>query len=378
MARALPLLMSLAWLLAPPAFGAKDPESDLARVKQRIAELQREIRADTQRRDQLAARLRTAEEKVSAARAGLDAARKRVRDSDARLRALAKERGELGQRLEAERDALAAQVRAAYAAGREEQLRMLLSEQDPAALGRMLVYYGYLGRARAGQIEEIRSAVARIESLQQAEAEERARLAGLEQARERELAAVQAARREREAAVGEINAKLKDRGDALGKARRDAATLEKLVADLRRALRQAPAPPGQPFERVRGRLPWPVAGRVVARFGQPRGGGLRWNGVMISAERGAEVRAPYAGRVAYADWLPGLGLLIVLDHGGGYMTLYGHNDQLFRAVGDLVAAGDVIAAVGDSGGQARPELYVEVRKGTVAQDPHRWFQGKGP
>jgi septal ring factor EnvC (AmiA/AmiB activator) len=378
MRRHLPLLIGLAWLACSPALGAGDPEADLARVKQRIGELQREIRTETQRRDQLAARLRETEEEVARARARLDEARRQVRASDARLEELAAERQGLERRLGEERDALAAQLRAAYAAGSEEQLRMLLSEKDPAALGRMLVYYSYLGRARAGQIEEIRAAVARIEDLTRQQEEERARLAELERSREREVAAVREARREREQAVGAVEAGLRSRGAALDKARRDAATLEKLVRDLRRALQQAPAPAGQPFERVRGRLPWPVAGRVVARFGQPRGGGLKWTGVLIAADRGAEVRAPYAGRVAYADWLPGLGLLMVLDHGGGYMTLYGHNDQLYRGVGETVAAGDVIASVGDSGGQSRPELYLEVRKGTVAQDPHRWFRRAGP
>ena len=378
MRRGLPLLLCLAWLAALPALAAKDPEADLARVKQRISQLEREIRADTERRDAAAARLREAEEQVSAARARLDEARRRVRASDARLKELGEERRSLERRLEDERESLAAQLRAAYVAGKEEQLRMLLSEKDPAALGRMLVYYAYLGRARAEQIAGIEAAVERIEAVTREQEAERARLAELEQEREREVAAVQAARRDREKAVGEVNAKLRSRSAALEKAKRDAATLETLVADLRRALQQAPAPSGQPFERVRGRLPWPVAGRVAARFGQSRGGGLKWNGVLIAAERGAEVRAPYAGRVAYADWLPGLGLLMVLDHGGGYMTLYGHNEQLYKSVGEPVAAGDVIASVGDSGGQARPELYLEVRKGTTPQDPHRWFRHPGP
>lgn len=378
MRRGLPLLLSLAWLVSPSAPAAEDPEAELARVKQRIARLQSEIRADTERRDAAAARLREAEQQVSAARARLDEARRKVRASDARLQELGKERRSLERRLEDERAALAAQLRAAYVAGKQEPLRMLLSEKDPAALGRMLVYYAYLGRARADRIAGIEDAVGRIEALTRELEAERARLAQLEEEREREVAALQAARRDRERAVAEMNAKLQTRGAALEKAKRDAATLERLVADLRRALQQAPAPAGLPFERVRGRLPWPVAGRVVARFGQSRGGGLKWNGVLIAAERGAEVRAPYAGRVVYADWLPGLGLLMVLDHGGGYMTLYGHNEQLYRSVGETVAAGDVIASVGDSGGQARPELYLEVRKGTVAQDPHRWFRRPGP
>jgi murein hydrolase activator len=374
------LLLSVLLLVPSPALAQQDPEAELKRVQQRIAELQRSVRADTQRRDQLAARLRESEEAVSAARARLAEARKRVRESDTRLRELAAERQRHERLLAAQRDALAAQLRAAYVAGREEQLRLLLSAQDPVALGRLLVYYGYLGKARAGQIAEIESAVRRLEVLATEQAAERGRLAELEQARAREVAAVEGARREREQALAAINAQIKNRNDSLERLKRDAATLEKLVADLRRALRDTAPPPaaGQPFERVQGRLPWPVAGRVVARFGQARGGGLKWNGVMIATDRGTEVRAPYAGRIVYADWLPGLGLLTVIDHGGGYMTLYGHNDQLFRSVGDLVAAGDVIASVGDSGGQARPELYLEVRKGTVAQDPHRWFRRPGP
>jgi murein hydrolase activator len=380
MRRGLLLLLSVLLLAPPLALAQKDPEAELKRVQQRIAELQRSVRADTQRRDQLAARLRESEEAVSAARARLTEARQRVRASDARLRELAAERQRHEQLLAGQRDALAAQLRAAYVAGREEQLRLLLSAEDPVALGRLLVYYGYLGKARAGQIAEIESAVARLEVLATEQTAERARLAELEQARAREVAAVEAARREREQALASINAQIKTRSDSLERLKRDAATLEKLVADLRRALRDTAPPPasGQPFERVRGRLPWPVAGRVVARFGQARGGGLKWNGVLIATARGTEVRAPYAGRVIYADWLPGLGLLTVIDHGGGYMTLYGHNDQLFKSVGEPVAAGDVIASVGDSGGQARPELYLEVRKGTVAQDPHRWFRRPGP
>ena len=123
-----------------------------------------------------------------------------------------------------------------------------------------------------------------------------------------------------------------------------------------------------PFEPLRGKLPWPVQdGKVLARFGEPRAGGsMRWQGMLIGTARGARVRAPYAGRVVYGDWLPGMGLMLVLDHGGGYMSLYGHNEELFRKVGDAVAAGEVIGSVGDSGGHAQPALYFEVRRGTHA------------
>ena len=114
---------------------------------------------------------------------------------------------------------------------------------------------------------------------------------------------------------------------------------------------------------------------MLARFGQPRAGGsMRWQGMMIGTDRGARVRAPFAGRVVYADWLPGMGLMIVLDHGGGYLSLYGHNEEVFRSVGDAVAAGDVIGAVGDSGGHNQPALYFEVRRGREPVNPENWLQ----
>jgi septal ring factor EnvC (AmiA/AmiB activator) len=242
----------------------------------------------------------------------------------------------------------------------------------------MLVYYSYFGKARAERIGEIEQAVARLGELASEEQAEREKLAALEQEREREVATVEEARAGREKALAAVKGQIKSSEDSITKLKREARALEKLIADLRKALEQAPAPSGQPFERVRGKLPWPVPGRVVASFGQSRGGGLKWNGVLIATERGTEVKAPYAGRVVYSDWLPGLGLLLILDHGGGYMTLYGHNEQLYRGVGETVQAGDPIATVGDTGGQSRPELYLEVRKGTAPQDPRKWFRGSRP
>jgi septal ring factor EnvC (AmiA/AmiB activator) len=374
--RAFLAVLTVVLTVATPSLAAsKDPEADLRRVQRQIEQLQKSVREDVARRDKLSAALRKAEERVGEARGRLEAARQRVRESDRRIRELAAERAREEARLGAERDALAAELRAAYVTGREEHLKLLLSQKDPSALGRMLVYYSYFGEARAGRIVAIESTVTRIEALAADEAAERERLAVLESERAQELAALEGARADREEALAGLNATIRSREDSIARLKQDAATLEKLIEDLRRALREAPAPEGRPFARVRGQLPWPVPGRIVARFGESRGGGLKWNGVLIATERGAEVRAPYAGRVVYADWLPGLGLLLIIDHGGGYMTLYGHNEQLYKQVGDPVAASDVVATVGDSGGQSRPELYLEVRKGTAAEDPRRWFRG---
>jgi septal ring factor EnvC (AmiA/AmiB activator) len=132
------------------------------------------------------------------------------------------------------------------------------------------------------------------------------------------------------------------------------------------------------FGQLRGKLAWPVTGHLVARFGETRAGGVKWDGVLVAAERGASVRAVYQGRVIYSDWLSGLGLLLIIDHGDGYMSLYGHNERLYKAVGDKVGAGDEIASAGDSGGSSRPELYFEIRKAGKPLDPRPWFKAAQP
>ncbi len=356
---------------------SKDPQADLRKVQERIQALQRATREDTTRRDALATQLRDAEDKVRAARARLTETRKRLAESDQKLKALAGEREKQEAVLEDQRGVLAAQLRAAYMSGREEQVKLLLSQKDPAAFGRMLVYYSYLGKARASQIDEISAAVARLEEATAGEAAERERLAALEAERVQELAAVDNARAERGRAVMAMNSQIRSNTDTISRLKREAAALEKLIAELRRALRDAPPPGGQAFERVKGKLSWPVAGKVVARFGQSRGGGLRWNGLLIQTERGSNVHALYDGRVVYADWLTGLGLLMILDH-GGYLSLYAHTEELYKEVGERVSAGDVIGSAGDSGGRARPELYLELRRGSQPVDPQPWFRRPNP
>lgn len=346
-------------------------------MRDRIAELQRSMRRDTDRRDALSGQLRDAEENVRDARGRLGDVRKRLAESDARLAELAAERERNEAALRQQRDVLAAELRSAYVGGRQEQFKLLLSQEDPTALGRMLVYYSYFGRARAARIDEIQAFVAELDADAAAEAAERERLTALEAESRQELSSVDAARGERSRALRAMNAQIRTRNDSIAKLKREAASLEKLIADLRKAMSDLPPTGGQAFEKVRGRLAWPVAGKITARFGQARGGGLKWNGVMIESSRGSPVKALYEGRVAYADWLPGMGLLVIVDH-GGYMSLYAHNEQLFKAVGERVAGGEAIATVGDTGGRSQPGLYLEIRRGTRPVDPVPWFRRPSP
>ncbi len=346
-------------------------------MRERIEALQRTVRRDSDRRDALSGELRDAEENVRGARGRLRTVRERLAASDARLKKLSEERERHERALGEQRRALASQLRTAYMGGQEEQVKLLLSQEDPAAFGRMLVYYSYLGRARIGKIAEIRDLVTALEQAVAQEADERERLAALEADSRRELSSVDSARNERSTALRKMNAQIRSGSDSIAKLKREAGALEKLIADLRRALKDLPPTGGQAFDRVRGKLTWPVAGKIAARFGKPRGGGLKWNGVLIDAARGTEVRALYDGRVVYADWLPGMGLLLIIDH-GGYMSLYAHNEQLYKAAGDRVEGGEVVSTVGDSGGRSTPGLYLEIRKGAKAIDPIPWFRRPTP
>jgi septal ring factor EnvC (AmiA/AmiB activator) len=371
------LLAALACVLAGQAAPQADAERELEEVRERIESLQRSMRRDTNRRDALSGQLRDAEEDVRDARGRLSDVRKRLAETDANLERLAAERERNEEALKQQHEELAAALRTAYVGGQQEEFKLLLSQEDPATLGRMLVYYAYFGRARAGKIAEIQGIVAQIDEDAAAEALVRERLAALEAESRKELSSVDAARDERSKALKAMNAQIRTRNDSIAKLKREADSLEKLIADLRRAMSDLPPTGGQAFEKVRGRLAWPVAGKLIARFGQARGGGLKWNGVMIEAARGAPVKALYDGRIAYADWLPGMGLLVIVDH-GGYMSLYAHNEQIYKSVGDRVGGGEAISTVGDTGGRSKPGLYLEIRRGARAIDPIPWFRRPTP
>lgn len=351
-------------------------EAELKKVTSRIDKVRKAVNADIERRDKLSVQLRDAELGVQAARQKLEELRARRIESESRLRELEREQAKREQELGAERGALAGELRAAYVNGREEQLKLLLNQEDPASFGRMLAYYGYFGRARADRVGSIRDKLEHLALVREKVAAENARLAGLEERQERQVAALRAAQESRGKAVAAIDAQIEGRGGELKRLESQARSLEKLIVELRKALENVPVAKQAPFEPLRGKLPWPVQqGKVLARYGQPRAGGsLRWQGMLIGTDRGARVRAPFAGRVVYADWLPGMGLMLVLDHGGGYLSLYGHNEELFRKVGESVAAGDVIGAVGDTGGHNQPALYFEVRRGRSPVNPENWLQ----
>jgi septal ring factor EnvC (AmiA/AmiB activator) len=356
------------------ATDAAAKEAELRKVRGRIESIRKAIQGEAERRDSLAAQVREAELEVQSARERLSAVRQQRQAAEARLAELERDKKDTQDQIDAQRDALAGELRVAYVNGRQEHVKLLLNQKDPAQLGRMMTWYGYFGRQRADQITAISEHLAHLELLSEKIATEADQLEALETSQTREVSSLASARDRRKTTLAQVQSRIKTRGDQLAKAQREAQALEKLVEQLRRAIQEFPDLGDQPFARIRGKLPWPVKGPLLARYGQLRSGGpLKWQGIVIGSERGTQVRAPFPGRVVYADWLPGLGLLLVLDHGGGFMSLYGHNEQLYRKVGERVGAGDALAAVGDASGFGKPGLYLEIRKGRDTLDPMHWL-----
>jgi septal ring factor EnvC (AmiA/AmiB activator) len=356
----------------------KKAEAELQAIKAQIGRIASQVNRDQIERDRLARELRAAELSVGSAREGLERVKSEHAQRTARRAALAQDQHRHEVDLASARQDLASELRAAYLIGSEEPLKLLLNQQDLARAGRMFVYYSYFSRARAQDIDRVNAALGEIGRVDQALAAEETHLRELESERQLQLSELEQARQQRSRVLANLQIESRSRVQSLERLQRQKAGLEKLLHDLQRAVPSYPTNGQDAFARLRGKLAWPVSGRVLAHFGDTRAGGIKWDGLRIATERGSPVRAVSDGRVIYADWLSGLGLLAIVDHGNGYLSLYGHNERLLKAAGDRVAAGEAIAAAGDSGGQDSPELYFEIRRAGKPIDPRPWFATPSP
>jgi len=374
--RLLPLLVLC--LLAGPALA-----DDQARVAKRLQALQAEIarvqerlQAARGRQGQLERELRRLERDIGRSNRELRDIDARLARSQQRLDALRATRRSQLDALEEQRALLAQQVRAAYAGGRQAQVKLLLNQQDPAAVGRVLAYYHYLQTAR---LERINAVEATLTDLRRTEAEigkETQTLETARQAQQERQQALLTGKRERGQVLASLKAEIRGSDERLAALREDEEQLKALLAKLARVLADIPNEDGlRPFPALKGQLPWPADGQLQARFGEARGQsgtGLRWQGVLINAPEGRQVRAISHGRVAFADWMRGFGLLIIVDHGQGYMSLYGYNQSLYASVGDWVEPGQVIGAAGRSGGHETAGVYFEIRHQGKPVNPAQW------
>ena len=352
---------------------AKVKEQELEEVRERISELKKSMDAAAQDRDRLTGELQELDIAISEQRMRIAEIEREQKYTANKKQELDQELAEREQHLDEESRALAAQVRTAYMSGSQEKVKLLLNQRDPATLGRLMAYYRYLNDYRAENIEAVIAQIQELDALRAQIAAEEARLSTLARARYDELGQLNASQESRKELLVSLRRKIANEGEEVSRLAAQEKDLTRLIAELTSILSDYPISSERPFSEHKGRLTWPVAGTLRHDFGQPRvGGNIKWNGVVLAAPRGREVRVVYHGRVAFADWLAGLGLLVIVDHGEGYMTLYGYNETILKDTGDWVAPGDVIATVGDSGGQPQAGLYFELRRGTKPENPRRW------
>lgn len=379
-------LFSILLLIAVPitsfaAPTAEEAESRLKKIQGEIAELREILETKRGELGRLQARLRKQENQISRVSREIG---KIDKELDVLENTLAKQRREQTRQLnilDQHKHALAQQTRSAYKLGGQEPVKLMLNQEDPALVGRTFAYYQYFTRARLAQIETINTALTELRAIEHditlKTKDLQKRKAQKQEAKNRLIIA----KKERKQVLGALRREIRKQGKALETLQEDEASLQSLISSINEALSDIPSEldSGKPFAQLKGNLRWPVRGTLESKFGQIREGTqgkLRWNGVQINTRPGNPVYAVARGRVAFADWMRGFGLLLIIDHGDGYMTLYGHNESLYVAAGDWVGRGDIISTVGDSGGSRHSGLYFEIRHNSKPVNPSRWCNGQ--
>jgi septal ring factor EnvC (AmiA/AmiB activator) len=361
--------------LAAETADASDYQNKLERLQKSIKKVHEHLKSTRSRKSNLLTDLKKLESNISNNSRGLKTTERKVRKLNGRIGQLKNDLTLLTRQLRKQRAALADQIRAAYALGSQQHLKMLLNQQDSSETGRIQVYFDYLNRAREREISNFMQS---IETKRKKENELASALSSQNTAltkRKKQKRELQNQRLKRNHLLTQLDRKIKNQEQTLTDLESSRNRIEDLLMSLGQLLADIPVAPGEqkPFGQQKGHLPWPVKGPFLARYGQPKNrGDLKWKGVLIGATYGIPIHTISHGRVAFADWLQGFGFITIIDHGEGFMSLYGHSESLFKQAGDWVAAGEVIATVGDSGGQPSPGLYFEIRSRGKTIDPTFW------
>ena len=268
------------------------------------------------------------------------------------------------------------ELSAAYQLGQQEPLKLFFNLEDPDKISRMLKYYEYLVDARTAIISDYKNTLNELTTVEADLLENRTRLENNQAKLIISSQALDEQLRERRGLLSKINQQLSNDNGRLKKLKLERSQLEKIIAKLRKNIAQLSIPNERPFIKQRGHLPWPVQGRIRNRFGTTRNADLKWSGWLLDAKQSSSVKAVHYGRVIFSDYLRGHGLILIVDHGAGYLSLYAHNQILLKATGDWVTSGESIAQVGNTGGLEKSALYFEIRHHGKAVNPKPWLKPK--
>lgn len=368
------LLLTLPGLVgageAPPA------EQELAQVEQAISRIESWLAQAQQNRPELEQRLAEAEERLADLSQAVALTRGSIAASEAQLASLQQRRRPLEADKQQQLSVIRQLLRAAYREGADGAIKLVLNQQDPAQAGRLLHYYRLLNQQRLDRLRDFEQILASLAGTEQELLLTQQQLDGEQRQLGEQLNRLESERQAREQALAELDAAIRQRGSAREDLLAERAALQELIEEVQRAAQQLPRPGSQqPFAGRKGSLAWPGDGPLLTRFGERYGNGeLQRQGITIAREPGDAVSAVHDGRVVFANWLRGYGLLVILDHGEGYLSLYGQNESLATAQGARVAAGERIASAGDSGGREQTGTYFEIRYNGVPQDPMDWLE----
>lgn len=350
-------------------------QQELEKLRQRMAELRKSLEAKQQEKDSASKALKAIEVRIGERAYVLKKINRHLKQQKRELVKLQQQQQQTSDKLASQRAILSQQINSAYMIGKQEYLKLLLNQENPAAIGRTLTYYDYFHKARSHNIQEALSTITELDALTVKVETKTAELETSRKQQQREKQKLEDDFIDRSVVLQKIEQEITQQGDRLKKLAADEQVLQQLLQEIQNIMPSmlTEIDKRETFAKRRGRLNWPTDGKVKRLFGKSRkAANLKWNGVLIPGNEGNEVKAISHGRVAYADWLRGYGMLLIIDHGDGYMTLYGYNQALYKETGDWVEEGEVIATMGRSGGQTESALYFEVRVKGKPSNPVKW------
>lgn len=368
------LTLSMTLSLSSLSFADDKQQARLDDLKRSITSLEKKLIASDKEKKSLQSELKKVEIEASQINLSLRQLRKKITDSEKKLSSLDKQEVELQNNIALQSGAIVDQISAAYKLGNQEPIKLLLNQEDPQKIARVFKYYGYFLQARTEKIQRYMADVDKlsevIEDINRQKLELTKSRAELESGQKKLRGQV----KKRSDTLSKLQASLRTDKKKLGSLQKERGKLEEILSAVEEAVTDMKLPKNyQPFVSRKGKLKWPLKGRVAHSYGSPRSGELRWEGWLISAKAGAAVNAVHNGRVVFSNYLRGFGLLIILDHGDGYMTLYAHNQELLKDTGDWVQSSETVARAGDTGGLSKPALYFEIRKQGKPADPKSWL-----
>ena len=350
-----------------------DP-AELERINTAIAKVQQELAGTRSERSTVATDIQTSEKAILANLRMIDSVQASITEQQTALEELHARQAQLDHERSTQQDLIAGYVKGAWMTGSEEYLKLVLNQEDPRRSARMVSYYRYFSAARAARIAAFNRTLEELVLVADAITASAALLEQQQATLAEEQESLAASQLQRQEVLTGLDADLASRDAELRQLERDKIEIELLLDELQNSLADIPLDAErEPFANRKGQLIWPLNGSLINTFGTKHSlGDLTWEGVTIGATAGADIRAIHHGRVIFADWFNTSGLLLIIDHGDGYMSLYAHNQELFKTVGEWVASGEVIAAAGNTGGQREPSLYFEIRRNGRAENPVNW------